>query len=61
MLQSRCGIVNLEHRAQEALLKKVDAGAISLDALRSRAGTLLEEELAALEAPADMAGTRARA
>ncbi len=47
MLQSRSGIVNREHQAQEVLLKKVDSGEVTLQELRDHAGELLQTELAA--------------
>jgi len=48
MLQSRSGIENLQAKAQLALVKKCDAGEISLDDLKTRGRELFEAELAAL-------------
>lgn len=46
--KSVAGIVNREHRAQQALLKKVDDGVISVDEFRRCTRERFEEELAAL-------------
>jgi pyruvate-ferredoxin/flavodoxin oxidoreductase len=47
LLQSRAGIVNLQHKAQQALLAKVDRGEIDLEEFRLRTRELYDEELAA--------------
>ncbi len=51
LLQSRAGIVNNEYKAQQALLEKVDKGAIDLDEFRQRTIELFEQELTALTKP----------
>lgn len=48
MLQSKAGIVNLDYKAQRALLEKVDSGAIPLDEFLARTGELYAEELETL-------------
>ena len=50
LLQSKAGIVNLEYQAQWALLKKVDAGEISLEDFFDNAQQLFEEELEVIKA-----------
>ena len=44
-LQSKAGIENLEYQAQRRLLKKVDAGDISVDEFRAQAAELLRQEI----------------
>jgi pyruvate-ferredoxin/flavodoxin oxidoreductase len=46
MLQSKAGVDNLDYGAQRKLLAKADAGEISLEDLRTRAGELHRAELA---------------
>ena len=48
MLQSKAGIVNKDYLAQKALLRKVDAGELSVDDVKSRARELFQAELAAI-------------
>jgi len=48
LLQSRAGTVNLQHKAQRALLAKVDNGKIDLADFRTHTRELHEQELAAL-------------
>ena len=48
MLQSKADVVNKDYEAQKSLLKKVDAGEISVDDLRNKARELYEAELAAV-------------
>ena len=43
--QSKAGIENLEYQAQRRLLKKVDAGDISVDEFRAEAAELLRQEI----------------
>jgi pyruvate-ferredoxin/flavodoxin oxidoreductase len=45
LLQSRAGIENVEYRAQQNLLKKVDAGEIPLDDFLARTADLYQAEL----------------
>jgi pyruvate-ferredoxin/flavodoxin oxidoreductase len=49
LLQSRAGTVNLQYRAQRALLAKVDSGEIDLIEFRGNTRDLYEQELAALK------------
>jgi len=48
-LQSRAGIVNKDYLAQKSLLKKLDAGEISLADFQGKTRELFEAELAALK------------
>jgi pyruvate-ferredoxin/flavodoxin oxidoreductase len=48
MLQSKAGVVNKEYLAQKALLKKVDAGQVPADDLRTKTRELFQAELATL-------------
>jgi pyruvate-ferredoxin/flavodoxin oxidoreductase len=48
LLQSRAGTVNLQHKAQRALLARVDDGEIDLIDFRSHTRDLYEQELAGL-------------
>ncbi|MFK5922965.1 MAG: 2-oxoacid:acceptor oxidoreductase family protein [Verrucomicrobiota bacterium] len=50
MLQSKAGIQNQDYAAQRALLKKVDAGDITLEELLSKSGELLQAEADTLSA-----------
>jgi pyruvate-ferredoxin/flavodoxin oxidoreductase len=56
MLQSRSGIVNHEHLAQQNLLKKADSSDINLEDLRTHAGELLQVEIEALTAQPETNG-----
>jgi pyruvate-ferredoxin/flavodoxin oxidoreductase len=49
MLQSKAGVVNKDYLAQKALLKKLDAGEISLPDVRSKTRELVAAELAAIK------------
>ena len=49
MLQSKAGKQNLDYRAQQNLLAKVDADEITLEELRGDAGGLFQAELALLK------------
>jgi pyruvate-ferredoxin/flavodoxin oxidoreductase len=49
MLQSRAGLVNKDYLTQRNLLKKVDAGEISLADLQGKTRELFEAELAAIK------------
>ena len=51
MLQSQAGVENLEHRAQKALVERLDAGELKLEDLRARPSELLAETVAGLEGP----------
>lgn len=48
LLQSRAGISNPDYKAQQALLKKVDAGEIELQDFLNRTRELFDEELEAI-------------
>jgi pyruvate-ferredoxin/flavodoxin oxidoreductase len=48
MLQSKAGVVNKDYLAQKALLKKLDAGALTLAEFRSRPAEVFAAELASL-------------
>jgi pyruvate-ferredoxin/flavodoxin oxidoreductase len=48
MLQSKAGIASKDYQAQKALLRKVDAGELPLNELKSRTRELFQAELAAL-------------
>lgn len=50
MLQNRAGIENLDYRAQQNLIRKADAGEISVIDLRQRAVALQQRELDELQA-----------
>jgi pyruvate-ferredoxin/flavodoxin oxidoreductase len=50
MLQSKAGVVSKDYLAQKALLKKVDAGEVSVGELKSKTRELFHTELAALAA-----------
>ncbi len=56
MLQSRSGIINHEHIAQQNLLKKVDSGEIAIEDLRNHASDLLQKEIDALAAQPETNG-----
>jgi pyruvate-ferredoxin/flavodoxin oxidoreductase len=60
MLQSRSGIVNHEHLAQQNLLKKADSSDINLEDLRTHAGELLQVEIEALTAQPETNGVAPR-
>ena len=47
MLQSKAGVENQDYLAQKNLLKKVDAGEVSIDDLLSKTAELYAAELAA--------------
>ena len=49
MLQSRAGLVNKDYLAQKSLLKKLDAGEISLADLQGKTKELFDGELAAIK------------
>jgi pyruvate-ferredoxin/flavodoxin oxidoreductase len=48
MLQSKAGVTNQDYLAQKALLRKVDAGEVAPDDLKTRGRELFQAELAAL-------------
>ncbi len=48
MLQSKAGIVNKDYLAQRSLLRKVDAGELTVDDLKSKGRELFQAELSAL-------------
>jgi pyruvate-ferredoxin/flavodoxin oxidoreductase len=48
MLQSKAGVVNKDYLAQKALLKKLDAGELTLAGVQSKPRELFEAELAKL-------------
>ncbi len=45
LLQSRAGIVNNEYKAQQAILKRIDDGDLSVKEFRNQARQLFEQEL----------------
>jgi pyruvate-ferredoxin/flavodoxin oxidoreductase len=49
MLQSKAGVVNKDYLAQKSLLKKVDAGEVTLTDAQSRTRELFNAELAAVK------------
>ncbi len=49
MLQSKAGVANKDYLAQKALLKKFDAGTITLTDLKTKTRELFEAELAAIK------------
>ena len=49
MLQSKAGVANKDYLAQKALLKKFDAGTITLTDLKAKTRELFEAELAAIK------------
>ena len=49
MLQSRAGIVNKDYLAQKSLLKKLDAGEISLGDFQGKTKELFDAELVAVK------------
>jgi len=49
MLQSKAGVVNKDYLAQKALLRKIDAGELKLEAVRENPRRAFETELAAIK------------
>jgi pyruvate-ferredoxin/flavodoxin oxidoreductase len=47
LLQSKAGVVNVDYRAQQAILKRLDAGELSIEEIHARGRELLLEEVEA--------------